>query len=117
MRREHKGARIARARHHQRQDGNNGHKDHGTAGNRTHVERRILTQKERGGKQQDDDRQHIGTQAKAKVVETGDRGRHGRGRRRNHGNKRRDGQNGDNDARDITVGRGLDTSYNVILMY
>ena len=78
LRRKHKVARIARARHHQRKNGDDGDKDHGTARNRAHVERRVLTQKERGGKQQDDDRQHVGAQAKAQVIEPGNSSRHGR---------------------------------------
>ena len=78
LRRKHKVARIARARHHQRKNGDDGDKDHGAARNRAHVERRVLTQKERGGKQQDDDRQHVGAQAKAQVIEPGNSSRHGR---------------------------------------
>ena len=40
--RKHKIARVARTRHHQRENGDDGDKDHGTARNRAHVERRIL---------------------------------------------------------------------------
>ncbi len=43
LRREHKVARVARTRHHQRKNGDDGDKDHGTARNRAHVERRVLT--------------------------------------------------------------------------
>ena len=42
LRREHKVARIARTRHHQRKNGDDGDKDHGAARNRAHVERRVL---------------------------------------------------------------------------
>ena len=42
LRREHKVARVARTRHHQRKNGDDGDKDHGAARNRAHVERRIL---------------------------------------------------------------------------
>ena len=114
LRREHELARIARARHHQRQDGDNGHKDHGTASDRTDVERRVLAQKERGGKQQDDNRQHVGTQAKAKVVETGNSGRHGRRCRGNHGNEGRNRQNGNDHTGDIAIGRRLDQGLELI---
>ena len=78
LRREHEVTRATRARHHQRKNGDDGDKDHGTARNRAHVERRVLTQKERGGKQQDDDRQYVGAQAKAQVIEPGNSSRHGR---------------------------------------
>ena len=42
LRREHKVARDARTRHHQRQNGDDGDKDHGAARNRARVERRVL---------------------------------------------------------------------------
>ena len=42
LRREHKVTRVARTRHHQRKNGDNGDKDHGSARNRAHVERRVL---------------------------------------------------------------------------
>ncbi len=63
--------------------------------------------KEHGGKQQDDDRQHVGAQAKAKVVETGNRSCHGSRCRENHGNE---GciANGNDHAGDIAIGRRLD---------
>ena len=114
LRRKHEVARIARARHHQRKNGDDGDKDHGAARNRAHVERRVLTQKERGGKQQDDDRQHVGAQTKAQVVETGNRSRHGRCCRRDHGNEGRDRQNGNDHAGDIAVGRGLDQGLKIV---
>ena len=114
LRRKHKVARIARARHHQRKNGDDGDKDQGAARNRAHVERRVLTQKERGGKQQDDDRQHVGAQAKAQVVETGNRSRHGRCCRRDHGNEGRDRQNGDDHTGDIAIGRRLDQGLKLI---
>ena len=114
MRREHKVTRVARARHHQRQNGDDGHKDHGAARDRAHVERRIIAQKKRGGKQQDDDRQNVGTQTKAQVVETGNRSRHGCGRRRNHGNEGRDRQHGDDHAGDIAIGRRLDQRLKIV---
>ena len=104
MRREHKVARIARTRHHQRKNGDDGDKDHGAARDRAHIERRVLTQKERGGKQQNDDRQHVGAQAKAQVIEPGNSSRHGRCCRRNHGNKGRNRQNGNDHASDIAIG-------------
>ena len=114
LRREHKVTRVARTRHHQRKNGDDGDKDHGAARNRAHVERRVLTQKERGGKQQDDDRQHVGAQTKAQVVETGNRSRNGCGRRRNHGNEGRNRQNGYHHAGDIAVGRGLDQGLKIV---
>ena len=81
LRRKHKLARIARARNHQRQNGNHSHEDHGATSDRTHVKRRVLAQKERGSKQQNDNRQHVGTQTKTQVVETGNRSRNRCGRR------------------------------------
>ena len=42
LRREHKVTRVARTRHHQRKNGDDGDKDHGAARNRAHVERRVL---------------------------------------------------------------------------
>ena len=42
LRRKHEVARVGRTRHHQRQDRDNGHKDHSAARNRAHVERRVL---------------------------------------------------------------------------
>ena len=42
LRREHKVARVARTRHHQRKNGDDGNKDHGAARNRARVERRVL---------------------------------------------------------------------------
>ena len=42
LRREHKVARDARTRHHQRKNRDDGDKDHGAARNRAHVERRVL---------------------------------------------------------------------------
>ena len=114
LRRKHKVARIARARHHQRKNGDDSDKDHGAARNRAHVERGVLTQKERSGKQQDDDRQHVGAQAKAQVVETGNRSRHGRCCRRDHGNEGRDRQNGDDHTGDIAIGRRLDQGLKLI---
>ena len=42
LRREHKVARVARTRHHQRKNGDDGDKDHGAARNRARVERRVL---------------------------------------------------------------------------
>ena len=42
LRREHKVARVARTRHHQRKNGDDGDKDHGAARNRAHVKRRVL---------------------------------------------------------------------------
>ena len=114
LRRKHEVARVVRTRHHQRQDRDNGHKDHGAARNRTNVERGVLTQKERGGKQQDDDRQHVGTQAKAKMVETGNRSCHGCRCRGNHGNEGRNRQNGNDHAGDIAIGRRLDQGLELI---
>ena len=114
LRREHKVARVTGARHHKRQDRNDGDKDHRAARNRAHVERRIIAQKKRGGKQQDDDRQNVGTQTKAQVVETGNRSRNRCGRRRNHGNEGRNRQNGDDHAGDIAVGRRLDQRLKIV---
>ena len=114
LRREHKIARVARTRHHQRENGDDGNKDHGAARDRANVERRVLAQKERGGKQQNDDRQHVGAQAKAKVVETGNRSRHGCRCRGNHGNEGRNRKNGDDHAGDIAVGRGLDQGLKIV---
>ena len=42
LRREHKVARVARTRHHQRKNGDDGDKDHGATRNRAHVEWRVL---------------------------------------------------------------------------
>ena len=42
LRREHKVTRDTRTRHHQRKNGDDGDKDHGSARNRAHVERRVL---------------------------------------------------------------------------
>ena len=42
LRREHKIARVARTRHHQRKNGDDGDKDHGSARDRANVERRVL---------------------------------------------------------------------------
>ena len=42
LRREHKIARVARTRHHQRKNGDNGDKNHGSARDRANVERRVL---------------------------------------------------------------------------
>ena len=42
LRREHKVTRVARTRHHQRKNGDNGDKDHGSARDRANVERRVL---------------------------------------------------------------------------
>ena len=42
LRRKHEVTRIARTRHHQRKNGDDGDKDHGAARNRAHVERRVL---------------------------------------------------------------------------
>ena len=114
LRHKHEVARIARARHHQRKNGDDGDKDNGATRDRANVERRVLTQKERGGKQQNDDRQHVGAQAKAKMVETGNHCRHGCRCRRNHGNERRNRQNGNNHAGDIAVGRRLDQGLNIV---
>ena len=43
LRPEHKVARVARTRHHQRENGDDSDKDHGTARNGARVERRVLT--------------------------------------------------------------------------
>ena len=42
LRREHKVTRVARTRHHQRKNGDDGDKDHGSARDRANVERRVL---------------------------------------------------------------------------
>ena len=42
LRREHKVTRVARTRHHQRKNGDDGDKDHGSARDRARVERRVL---------------------------------------------------------------------------
>ena len=42
LRRKHEVTRVARTRHHQRKNGDDGDKDHGAARNRAHVERRVL---------------------------------------------------------------------------
>ena len=42
LRREHKVTRVARTRHHQRKNGDNGDKNHGSARDRARVERRVL---------------------------------------------------------------------------
>ena len=114
LRHEHKVTRVTGTRHHKRQDRDDGDKDHGAARNGAHIERRIIAQKERGGKQQNNDRQHVGTQAKAQVVETGNRSRHRCGRRRNHGNERCNRQNGDDHTGDIAIGRRLDQRLKIV---
>ena len=43
LRRKHKVTRVARTRHHQRKNGDDGDKDHGSARDRANVERRVLT--------------------------------------------------------------------------
>ena len=42
LRRKHKVTRVARTRHHQRKNGDDGDKDHGSARDRANVERRVL---------------------------------------------------------------------------
>ena len=53
-------------------------------------------------------------QAKAQVVETGNRSRHGRCCRRDHGNEGRDRQNGDDHTGDIAIGRRLDQGLKIV---